>query len=124
MRVLFAIVMVGAFVGMTHAAIAPAQAGGGYSKYRGGYYGSRTSRRRVYRKRRARVRGYSSRRGGYSYEPSDTINTYGDSRTYYGSTNSYRNDWVDRQTPSGPFDNGFFFDSVTGPNGGNSPYMN
>ena len=88
----------------------PAEAGKrGYGKYRtGGYYGVRPKRRR----------------GGYSYAPEDTINTYGDSRTTYGSTNTFRNIWTDRQTKSGPFDNGFFFDSGIEPNGGNSPYLN
>jgi hypothetical protein len=92
----------------------------GYSKYRtgGGYYGMRTKRRGP------QVRGYTARRGGYSYDPEDTINTYGNSRSVYGSTNSYRNYWIDRQTMSGPFDHGFFFDSGIEPNGGNSPYMN
>jgi len=28
-----------------------------------------------------------------------------------------------RQTPGGPFDSGFFFDSAIGPHGGNSPYQ-
>lgn len=64
------------------------------------------------------------RRGGYSYNFTDTINTYGDSRTTFGSNNSYRDPFVDRQTTSGPFDNGFFFDSATAPRGGNSPYLN
>ena len=31
---------------------------------------------------------------------------------------------LDKQTPGGPFDSGFFFDSGMGQNGGNSPYMN
>jgi hypothetical protein len=65
-----------------------------------------------------------SARGGYSYAPSDTINTYGDSRTKYGSTNSYRDPMTDRQTRFGPFDHGFFFDSGIEPRGGNSPYQN
>jgi len=91
----------------------------GYSKYRkGGYYGYPPYRKRP------QVRGYVRRGGGYSYEPEDTINTYGDSRTFYGSTNVFRDHWADRQTPSGPFDHGFFFDSGIQPNGGNSPYMN
>lgn len=96
-----------------------AEAGGsGYSKYRkGGYYGYRPYRKRP------QVRGFVRRRGGYSYVPEDTINTYGDSRTVYGSTNVFRDQWADRQTASGPFDNGFFFDSGIGFNGGNSPYL-
>lgn len=31
---------------------------------------------------------------------------------------------LDKQTPAGPFDSGFFFDSGMGQNGGDSPYMN
>ncbi|MCB1511268.1 MAG: hypothetical protein KDJ36_10225 [Hyphomicrobiaceae bacterium] len=89
----------------------------------GGYYGGHPASR-YYSRRGPQVRGYFARRGGYSYDPTDTINTYGDSRTRYGSTNAYRNHWVDRQTISGPFDHGFFFDSGIAPNGGNSPYLN
>lgn len=71
-----------------------------------------------------RVRGFVQRRGGYSYAPSDTINTYGNSRSNFGSTNSYRDAMTDRQTRFGPFDHGFFFDSGIAPRGGNSPYPN
>ena len=39
-----------------------------------------------YKKRSARVYGYATRRGGYSYSYSDVINTYGLSRSIYGST--------------------------------------
>ncbi|MBS0240739.1 MAG: hypothetical protein JSS20_01090 [Proteobacteria bacterium] len=70
------------------------------------------------------VRGYVSRRGGYSYSYSDTINTYGDSRNRYGATQSFRDPMLDRQTTAGPFDDGFFFESGIAPRGGNSPYMN
>jgi len=77
-----------------------------------------------YYRRGPQVRGYVARRGGYSYRAEDTINTYGDSRTRYGSTNFYRFWGTDRQTSSGPFDHGFFFDSGIAPRGGNSPYMN
>lgn len=31
---------------------------------------------------------------------------------------------LDKQTPAGPFDSGFWFDSGIGPNGGDSPYLN
>jgi hypothetical protein len=57
------------------------------------------------------------RRGGYSYRASDVINTYGGSPPPYLDV---------RQTPGGPFDSGFFFDSgVRGPPfiGGQSPYL-
>ncbi len=77
-----------------------------------------------YYRRAPQVRGYAARRGGYSYKAEDTINTYGDSRTRYGSTSFYRFNGVDRQTSAGPFDHGFFFDSGIGPRGGDSPYMN
>jgi len=78
---------------------------------------------RYHRKRSARVRGFLARRGGYySYTDSDVVNVYGGSRTLYGSTNSYRDPFIDRQTTSGPFDHDFFFDSGTGPRGGDSPY--
>lgn len=71
----------------------------------------------------AKVKGYVERRGGYSYKQEDTINTYGDSRSKYGSTNSLRDPMIDRQTNAGPFDHGFFFDSAIGPHGGDAPYM-
>lgn len=70
------------------------------------------------------MRGFIARRGGYSYSPEDTINTYGDSRTLYGGASAYRNPVLDRQTGFGPFDHGFFFDSGIAPRGGNSPYQN
>lgn len=73
----------------------------------------------------AQVKGYTERRGGYSYNYADSINTYGDSRSGYGSPSVYRDPMLDRQTNAGPFDHGFFFDSgVMGPHGGDSPYMN
>jgi hypothetical protein len=74
--------------------------------------------------RGTRVKGYTERRGGYSYSQEDTINTYGDSRGRYGSTSSLRDPQFDRQTNAGPFDHGFFFDSGIQPRGGDSPYMN
>lgn len=77
-----------------------------------------------YYRRKPQVRGYVQRRGGYSYFPQDSINTYGDSRTRYGSVNSYRDPITDRQTRNGPFDHGFFFDSGLGLRGGDSPYHN
>jgi hypothetical protein len=72
----------------------------------------------------AKVKGYTERRGGYSYSQQDSINTYGDSRTKYGSASAYRDPSLDKQTVSGPFDHGFFFDSAIGLHGGDSPYQN
>jgi hypothetical protein len=53
----------------------------------------------------------------------DTLDTYGSSRTLYGGSRFYRDPQLDRQTTSGPFDHGFFFDSGVAPRGGDSPYM-
>lgn len=72
----------------------------------------------------ARVKGYRARRGGYSYSYQDSINTYGDSRSNYGGASTFRDPKLDQQSPAGPFDHGFFFDSGTQLNGGDSPYMN
>lgn len=60
------------------------------------------------------LRGVIRYQGGYSYSLSQAT-----------GTNYMR--FVDpsysRQTNSGPFDNGFFFDSGIGPRGGESPYQ-
>lgn len=75
-------------------------------------------------KKGARVKGYVERRGGYSYDQADAINTYGDSRSKFGGASSLRDPSLDKQTNAGPFDHGFFFDSAIGPRGGDSPYQN
>lgn len=66
--------------------------------------------------------GYAIRkkRGGYSYDKSDSVNTYGNpTRKRHVGPPSFR-----EQTIAGPFDNSFFFDSGVGSiYGGNSPYM-
>ena len=80
--------------------------------------------RSSYRKRAPVARYHAGRRVGfYSYSYRDVINTYGMSRSLYGSINTYRDPYVDRQTPAGPFDHGFFFDSGIAPRGGDSPYI-
>jgi hypothetical protein len=79
---------------------------------------------RYVRKRPIAGRVYRARRiGFYSYTYRDVINTYGMSRTKYGSMNSYRDPSLDRQTVNGPFDHGFFFDSAIAPRGGSAPYL-
>jgi hypothetical protein len=76
-------------------------------------------------RRAPEVRGFIQRRGGYSYSSSDTVNTGGPGRGQFGSTNSYRDPSVDKQTRNGPFDHGFFFSGGgTAPRGGDSPYIN
>ncbi|MCB1514663.1 MAG: hypothetical protein H6876_04260 [Hyphomicrobiaceae bacterium] len=77
-----------------------------------------------YYRGKAEVRGYVKRRGGYSYNKEDTINTYGDARGRFGAANSLRDPSLDTQTRSGPFDHGFFFNSPAARHGGDSPYMN
>jgi hypothetical protein len=57
---------------------------------------------------------YGRRIGGYSYRWRDVINTYGSSPPPYLDVS---------QSPGGPFDSGFFFDSAIRPRGGNSPYL-
>ncbi len=58
------------------------------------------------------------RKGGYSYDYSDSVNTYGGNRRHHVGPPSFR-----EQTVAGPFDNSFFFDSGIGLHGGDSPYM-
>lgn len=86
--------------------------------------GAGAHRASAYYRRAPQVRGFVARRGGYSYSAADVINTYGNSRSLYGGSNVYRDGMLDRQTPFGPFDHGFFFDSGIGPRGGNTPYQN
>jgi hypothetical protein len=86
--------------------------------------GFQPTKARYYRRHAAPMRAYRGRRiGFYSYSYRDVINTYGMSRARYGSINSYRDPFVDMQTPNGPFDHGFFFDSGMLPRGGNAPYL-
>ena len=72
-----------------------------------------------------KAKGTTERRGGYSYNQAQSINTYGDSRGKYGAADSLRDPNIDRQTNSGPFDHGFFFESGIGPgqHGGNAPFL-
>src|SRR5215470_17928110 len=67
-----------------------------------------------YRRRALTVTIYRRRIGGYSYRAADVVSTYGANPPPYVNV---------RQTPSGPFDYGFFFDSGIGPHGGYSPYQ-
>ena len=83
----------------------------------------RSGAKSSYSKGKAQVRGYSRRRGGYSYSYAESINTYGDARGRYGSASSFRDPMMDKQTEFGPFDHGFFFDSGVAPRGGDAPYL-
>jgi hypothetical protein len=75
---------------------------------------------RVHRRKRApmEIDIYAPRRriGGYSYGVQDITSTF-------NRRNPPPYAHV-RQTPSGPFDSGFFFDSGIGPRAGDAPYPN
>lgn len=72
---------------------------------------------------KAKTHGSARRRvGGYSYSASDVINTTG-GKTWLGGFNVFGDSPRYSQSPGGPFDSGFFFDSAIGPHGGNSPYL-
>ena len=58
---------------------------------------------------------YRRKRGGYSYKASDTLSG-AEARRFYDTD-------ATRQSPGGPFDNGFFFDSAITPHGGQAPYQ-
>lgn len=78
---------------------------------------------KVYKNSNGETYTVRRRGGGYSYSYADSVNTYGDARSRYGGASVYRDPTLDRQTPSGPFDHGFFFDSAVLPRGGEAPYM-
>ena len=93
--------------GMGHAA--ERRAGGGV------YTDPGNPKTRHYRKRPLEVTIHRHRRtGGYSYGTSDVTSTYGRAPPPYLDV---------RQSPGGPFDSGFFFDSGISPRGGNSLYF-
>ncbi|MBU2582972.1 MAG: hypothetical protein KJ622_14775 [Alphaproteobacteria bacterium] len=88
-----------------------------------GYRGEGGHKASNYYRGGPKVKGYVQRRGGYSYTYQDSINTYGDTTSVYGGSQPYSDPYVDRQTKSGPFDHGYFFNTPSGPQGGSSPYM-
>jgi hypothetical protein len=79
--------------------------------------GPRTAKARHKGHRAVRVRGYLQRGGYYSYMDQDSINTYGWPRSF-----RFRVPFYDQQSPAGPFDSGFFFDSGLGPPFNDAPY--
>jgi hypothetical protein len=72
--------------------------------------------------RATRVRGYLQRGGYYSYVDQDAINTTAWASSLFTSKSPFRNPLTERQSPGGPFDSGFFFDSGVGPPWNDSPY--
>src|SRR5690349_9006551 len=43
---------------------------------------------------------------------------------YFALYGGYIDPYINKQSPGGPFDSGFFFGLGIGPNGGGSPYIN
>ena len=122
MMVRFGLAVAVGLLGFTGAAPVSMAQGTGLEHPASAYYRSAGRSRIV---RGPQVRGFQQRRvGGYSFYTGDTINTYGNLRSNYGGNNVYRDLQADRQTPFGPFDHGFFFDSGIGRGGGYSPYHN
>lgn len=81
------------------------------------------ARSTTYRGKRAvRVRGFVQRGGYYSYTDDDAINSYAWTRSLFTSSSIFRTPFSDQQSPGGPFDSGFFFDSGMGPRFNDSPY--
>lgn len=110
-------------VGVLVCFAAPLVTAGSAAAHHGGVHAKRAPVS-YYRAVEPKVYGYAVRPGGgYSYTVEDIINTYSNTRTRWGGTNYYRNWMVDRQTPFGPFDHGFFFDSAIAPHGGFAPYQ-
>ncbi|MFN3625744.1 MAG: hypothetical protein ACK4TP_16975 [Hyphomicrobium sp.] len=64
--------------------------------------------------RRAKSREYAVEQGASPAEIARYFALYG----------GYIDPYINKQSPGGPFDSGFFFDSGIGANGGDSPYMN
>jgi hypothetical protein len=66
------------------------------------------------KKKKKGLKGSIGYRRAYSYSKQDVVGS--DNRRFYDPSRT-------RQTPGGPFDNGFFFDTPLYRGGGESPYM-
>lgn len=73
-------------------------------------------------KRGPRVKGYYYRGGYYSYVDADVVDTRAWARSLFISKNPLRTPLSEQQSPAGPFDSGYFFDSGIGPRFNDSPY--
>lgn len=73
-------------------------------------------------KRAVRVKGYYYRGGYYSYTDADVADSRAWARSLFISQSRFRTPLSDQQSPGGPFDSGFFFDSGIGPRFNDSPY--
>jgi hypothetical protein len=77
----------------------------------GEYSGKAKPRRHA---RKGHVRSHARESGSTPEEIAQYFQLYG----------GYIDPEINKQSPGGPFDSGFFFDSGLAPNGGDSPYMN
>jgi hypothetical protein len=85
--------------------------------------GTRATKYTKYKGKRAvRVRGFLQRGGYYSYVDEDAANSYAWTRSLFISSSVFRTPLSQQQSPGGPFDSGFFFDSGIGPRFNDSPY--
>ena len=66
--------------------------------------------------------GFVRRGGYYSYTDADAINSYAWSSSLFTSSSIFRDPLASLQSPAGPFDSGFFFDSGMGPRWNDTPY--
>jgi hypothetical protein len=73
-------------------------------------------------KRATKVRGFVQRGGYYSYVDEDVADSRAWARDLFISRSKFRTPLSDQQSPSGPFDSGFFFDSGIGPPFNDAPY--
>ena len=80
----------------------------------GAWAGEPSGKKKAHRARKPQVRGYAARDGSSPEEIARYFQLYG----------GYIDPEINKQSPGGPFDSGFFFNSGIAPNGGDSPYMN
>jgi hypothetical protein len=60
--------------------------------------------------------------GFYSYIDLDVVNSWSFAVSEFIGNSEFRTPFSDQQSPGGPFDSGFFFDSGMGPRFNDSPY--
>ena len=77
----------------------------------GAYAGEKVQKKSA---RRSKNRAYALEQGASPAEIARYFALYG----------GYIDPRINKQSPGGPFDSGFFFDSGIGRNGGDSPYLN
>ncbi len=76
-------------------------------------------------KRAMRARGFYYGGGFYSYRDRDVVSSWAWSRSLFISRSHFRTPLTGLQSPAGPFDSGFFFDSGLRPHRwNNAPYPN